>query len=80
MTCGHSLASLLFAERLNPAEIAEQMGHSIQMLLSTYTHVLEELRGRDQVVAEDEIRSARAAVGKEDVAQTLPVATLAPVQ
>jgi integrase len=68
----HSLASLLFAERLNPAEIAEQMGHSIQMLLSTYTHVIEELRGRDQVVAEDEIRTARVTIATEDVAQTLP--------
>jgi integrase len=71
----HSLASLLFAERLNPAEIAEQMGHSIQVLLSTYTHVLEELRGRDQILAEDEIRSARAEVAKAHVAQMLPAAS-----
>ena len=25
---------------MNPAEIAEQLGHSLQMLLSTYTHVI----------------------------------------
>ena len=29
---------------MNPAEIAEQMGHSLTTLLTTYTHVLEELR------------------------------------
>lgn len=29
----HSLASLLFAEGLNPAEIAEQMGDTLQQLL-----------------------------------------------
>jgi integrase len=56
----HSLASLLFAERLNPAEIAEQMGHSLQTLLGTYTHVIEELRGEPARSAETLIREARA--------------------
>ena len=37
--------SLLFAEGINPAEIAEQMGHSLQTLLTTYVHIIEELRG-----------------------------------
>ncbi len=44
--------SLLFAEGVNPAEIAEQMGHSLQTLLSTYTHVIEELRGRGRESAD----------------------------
>jgi integrase len=70
----HSLASLLFAEQRNPAEIAEYMGHSIQMLLSTYVHVIEDLRGREAISAEDEIRSARASHADGDVAQTLPPA------
>jgi integrase len=55
----HSFASLLFAEGINPAEIAEQMGHSIQTLLSTYTHVMEELRGKKRRAAEALIREAR---------------------
>jgi integrase len=55
----HSLASLLFAERLNPVEIAEQMGHSLQTLLGTYTHVIEELRGEPARSAELLIREAR---------------------
>jgi integrase len=68
----HSLASLLFAEQKNPAEIAEHMGHSIQMLLSTYVHVIEELRGRERISASDEVRAARASIAYGDVAQKLP--------
>jgi integrase len=59
----HSLASLLFAEGRNPAEIAEQMGHTLQTLLSTYTHVIEELRGSPRKSAETLIRQARAKGG-----------------
>lgn len=66
----HSFASLLFAEQRNPAEIAEQLGHSLQTLFGTYTHVIEELRGQERVPAEDVIRMARR--GGEDVAQKLP--------
>jgi integrase len=55
----HSLAPLPFAERLNPAEIAEQMGHSLQTLLGTYTHVIEELRGEPARSAETLVQEAR---------------------
>ena len=37
----HTRASELFAEGRNPAWIAEQMGHTLQTLLSTYVHVIE---------------------------------------
>lgn len=40
----HTRASELFAEGRNPAWIAEQMGHTLQTLLSTYVHVFEEVR------------------------------------
>ena len=55
----HSLASLLFLEGVNPAEIAETMGHSVQTLLDVYTHVLNELRGEKPQSAEKLIRAAR---------------------
>lgn len=55
----HSFASLLFQEGRNPAEIAEQLGHTLQTLLSTYTHVIEELRGAERKDAEDLVRLAR---------------------
>ncbi|MGZ4367096.1 MAG: tyrosine-type recombinase/integrase, partial [Gaiellaceae bacterium] len=56
----HSLASLLFAEGMNPAEIAERMGHSLETLLRTYTHVIEELRGAEREPAETLIAKARS--------------------
>lgn len=34
----HTFASMLFAEQMHPVLIAEQMGHSLQTLLSTYVH------------------------------------------
>jgi integrase len=55
----HSFASLMFQEGNNPAEIAEQLGHSLQTLLGTYTHVIDELRGQPRRSAEDLIREAR---------------------
>jgi hypothetical protein len=47
------------------------MGHSISMLLSTYVHVIADLKGRDAVDAEAEIRAARAAVARDRVASKL---------
>jgi integrase len=44
----HTRASELFAEGRNPAWIAEQMGHTLQTLLSTYVHVIEEVRDDSQ--------------------------------
>jgi integrase len=61
----HSFASLLFAEQTNPAEIAEQMGHSIQTLFREYTHVIEELRGQPRQSAEALIRGARDSHGPQ---------------
>lgn len=55
----HSFASLLFAEGRNPAYVAEQMGHSIQTLLNTYVHIIEELRDAKRVDGDLLIRKAR---------------------
>jgi hypothetical protein len=66
---------LLLAEQMNPAEIAGQLGHTLQVLFSTYAHVIEDLRGGERRSAEDEIRLARRKSAKRDVAQMLPAAT-----
>ncbi|CAN5504240.1 hypothetical protein BH20ACT19_BH20ACT19_09130 [soil metagenome] len=59
----HTWASLLIQEgRLTLVEIAEQMGHSTQTLLSTYAHVIAELSGEQRPV-EDFIREARSPAG-----------------
>jgi integrase len=59
----HSHASLRFAEAINPAEIAEEMGHSLETLLNTYTHVIEDLAGQGPVNADDLIAQARSGLG-----------------
>jgi integrase len=40
-------------------ELAKQMGHSPQMTVGTYTHVIRELKGRPAMAAEDQIEQAR---------------------
>lgn len=49
----HTRASELFAEGYNPAWIAEQMGHSLQTLLSTYVHVMEEMKDGSDTVSDN---------------------------
>lgn len=55
----HSYVSLRFAESANAAEIAEEVGNSLEVLLSTYTHVIAELRGTKAVSARELIAKAR---------------------
>jgi integrase len=62
----HSFASLMFHEQRNPLEIADMMGHSPQVLFSTYAHVIAELRGASPVSAEEQIQAARSHVGGGD--------------
>jgi hypothetical protein len=38
---------------------AEQMGHSPQMTVGAYTHVIRELKGQPNMAAEDQIEQAR---------------------
>ena len=56
----HSYASLRFAERANPAEIADEMGHSLEVLFNTYAHVIAELKGVGPVSAEALILEVRS--------------------
>lgn len=58
-TLRHSFASLLLREDLDVIYAARQLGHSAQLALGTYGHVIEELRGAERVSAEDAIRAAR---------------------
>jgi integrase len=55
----HLHASLLIKEgRLDAREIAERMGHSVEMLERRYAHEIREYKGRRIDVAE-EVRRAR---------------------
>lgn len=59
-TLRHSYASLRIREGASIPEVAEEPGHSPQMTLNTYSHVIRELRGADRVSAEDEVAAARS--------------------
>jgi integrase len=57
----HSAASLWLHEARTIIEVATWMGHSGQMALSTYLHMMSDL-GDERISAEDAIRRARAAL------------------
>lgn len=61
----HAFASLQIRAGLPIPELAEQMGHSPQMTLMTYTHVIRELKGEPAVSAEEQIERARGVLGEE---------------
>jgi len=63
----HSTASGLIYEGRPLPEIASIMGHSIEMLLSNYTHLIEDARHAEGWSFEETIRAARAEVGTEAV-------------
>jgi integrase len=56
----HSFASLLLAEGRQPLYVAQQLGHTPAVLLSTYAHLLPELAEAGRVEPELEIAKARA--------------------
>jgi integrase len=56
----HSFASLLLAEGKQPTYVSLQLGHSIAVLASTYSHLISEFEDRSNIDAEAEIREARS--------------------
>jgi integrase len=66
----HARATAMIYEGRNPVEIAAEMGHSPQVLLSTYAHVMAEHRGEriDPVALIAEARSAYDSVRAERLA------------
>jgi integrase len=66
----HTYASLRLAEqRLSLQEIAEEMGHTVEVLARTYAHVIAEYRGQGPVDPEALINKAR---GKTRTPQKRP--------
>jgi integrase len=55
----HAFASLQIRAGVPLPELAEPLGHAPQMTLSTYAHVMRELRGVEPMSAEAQIQSAR---------------------
>jgi integrase len=57
----HSFASLLLAEGRQQLYVAEQLGHSLSVLVSTYAHLITEYAEQQPINAETEIAAARKA-------------------
>ena len=47
--CRHTYATMCLMSGMNPAFIAQQLGHSVQMLLSTYARWLNSLNDWDEL-------------------------------
>ena len=60
----HSYASLRIHEGASIPELAEELGHSPHMTLTTYAHVIHELRGAPRLPAADEVAKARREVNQ----------------
>jgi hypothetical protein len=56
----HSRASLRIRAGASIPELAEELAHSPQMTVGTYTHVIRELQGQPVVSAEEQIELARS--------------------
>jgi integrase len=59
----HSFASLLLHEGRSVIYVARQLGHSAQLTMRTYGHVIEELDDAPRISAEDAITAARRGAG-----------------
>jgi integrase len=55
----HAFASLHVRAGTSIPELAEQLGHSPQMTISTYAHVIRELKGMPTMPVEEQIQEAR---------------------
>ena len=60
----HSYASLRIREGASIPELAEELGHSPHMTLTTYAHVINELRGAPRLPAAEEVAKARRQVDR----------------
>jgi integrase len=67
-----SFASLLLAEGRQQLYVAQQLGHSLAVLLSTDAHLIAEYEESERIDAEAEIAAARAKVGSA-VVRTEPL-------
>jgi integrase len=65
----HGFASLLLAEGRQPLYVAQQLGHSLAVLLSHYAHLISEFEDAERVDAEREITKAREAQCTSSVRQ-----------
>ena len=68
----HSFASLLLHEGRSVIYIARQLGHTAQLTLSTYGHVIDELEDQPRQDAEAAILAARSSSAAHQLPTTAP--------
>ena len=61
----HSYTSLRIREGASIPELAEELGHSPLMTLTTYAHVIDELRGAPRLPAAEEVAEARREIEQD---------------
>ena len=77
MTFGTHLHHSYSRNSGTPSRSQEQLGHSLQMLFSTYAHVIDDLRGQKAARAVDLIEKARKA--QSDVPKLFPKSQKRPI-
>lgn len=65
--CRGSFVSLWLRAGATPLEVAEEAGHSPQVMYSHYSTVIKELKGEPVLSAEEQIKRARAALAEKSV-------------
>jgi integrase len=67
----HSYTSLRIREGASIPELAEELGHSPVMTLTTYAHVIDELRGAAPLPAAEEVAKARREIDQRGLGLAL---------
>lgn len=68
----HTCASLMIRAHVPPADVAAQLGTSLELVFRTYTHSIEAMRGRPSTSIAEAISAARAARGSAGAKSRLP--------
>jgi integrase len=63
-TMRHSFASLLLPSGAGLPEAAYEMGHSVDVLSSTYAHAIAEFRGGGRIDPEEQVQNARQSLAE----------------
>jgi integrase len=58
----HTCASLMIRAHVPPADVAAQLGTSLELLFRTYAHSIEAMRGRPSTPVTDAIHAARSSL------------------
>lgn len=61
----HTCASLMIRAHMPPADVAAQLGTSLELLFRTYAHSIEAMRGRPPTSIADAIHAARSSAASD---------------